>query len=566
MTAAPRAPRSPLATGMLLVALLLLAGRALAGPVDDAKKALAAKKYAAAAEALADLVDKDAAGTQREAALLFVSAVVKGRLSDHYRLAEDAVSRLVKKAEADPELRTALGEVFLAQAPGCSDPKAIEATYRDALDQFDKALAAAPGSPAATVGKAQAHYYAGDFDAALEALDAVPADKPSAAVQYWRGKIFYDRAVQAYAADPKAEATQALFKKAKGASEASAHLDATSFDTWMQLAYASQYLGEAGTALEAYTKAAGLESESPYPIKGVAALKTGDDAGYVAALETLIQQVPTNVIVHYYLGRAHLAANRWEKAAAALTAFTQRSANPGAGFTALGQALAGAGKEKEAVAAFEKALAKNPKDLFAADEIDQRFRRKYQETALEDLKAAKECLDDYERLASMTQDNAFVLNNGAFLLREAFTRHKGQGAWLPILKGSVALYEKAAKIVDDTPEDVVGQASWGDRYAWAQITSDTGLMYQFYPEVEDAKKAETYYLRALKLTNTGYFDAWNNLRKLYHQQGAFQKVYDLDARAAEGLALESGEPHGTGRKEARAEMERLVSEGKAKAD
>ena len=251
-----RIPRTGVQRAIALVVLLLAAGQALAGPVDEAKKALAAKKYAAAAEVLAGVVDKDTAGEQREAALVFASAVVKGRLADHYRLAEDGLTRLVKKAEADPELRIALGEVFLAQAPACQDPKAIEATYRDALEQFDKALAAAPGRPEAAVGKAQAHYFAGDSDAALEDLDQVPADKLGAAGHYWRGKVLYDRAVAAYGADPQAEATKALFRKAKASTEIAARLDASSFDTWMQLAYADQYLGgpgEVSDAIEAYT-------------------------------------------------------------------------------------------------------------------------------------------------------------------------------------------------------------------------------------------------------------------------------------------------------------------------
>jgi hypothetical protein len=172
----------------------------------------------------------------------------------------------------------------------------------------------------------------------------------------------------------------------------------------------------------------------------------------------------------------------------------------------------------------------------------------------------------FEKLAKLTAFPADVLNNGAFILREAYGRNKGNSSWKPVLEGSLRLYEQAAKWIDDQPQDVVESAPWATRYAWAQITSDTGLMFQFYPETLDLAKAEAYYVRALKFVQHGYLDAWNNLRKLYHGQNEFQKLYDLDALAAEGLALEDGSPHTTGRKAAKDEMAKLVAEGKAKGE
>jgi tetratricopeptide (TPR) repeat protein len=560
------APRTPLALATALAALVLLAvaGRASAGPEDDAKKALAAKQYAQAAEVLAPVVEQG--GGSREAALLFAQAVTKGRLVDHYTLAEDALSKQVKQSD-DAALRTALGEVFLAQAPTRDDPKQVEGLYRDAIFQFEKALGVTPGHADALIGKAQAHYYMGESDTALEVLESLPADKPSARAQYWRGKVFYDRAEQAYKSDPKAEATKALFRKAKAASEASAKLEA-SYDAWMLYAYAAQYLGEPEVALEGYAKAMSADPESPYPLKGIRVLKTGDDAAYVATLEKLARDCPANVAVHLFLGEAHLKANRWEPAVKALSTYVQRSANPGRAHYLLGVALAKAGKESEAVASFELALQKMPQDLLAADELDQRLRAKYQETAAGSLDTAKACVAAYDRLCAMTRDNPFVFNSAGFLLRETYARHRNDAAWKPILEACVRFYEAGTKLIDDFTADVVEAASWSDRYGWAQITSDTALMYQpqFYPENADAPKAEAYYLRALKFSNNGYFDAWNNLRKMYHAQNEFQKVYDLDAAAAEGLALEDGTPHTTGRKAAREEMAKLVAEGKAKGE
>lgn len=570
--AAPRTPRN-LATGALLAATLVLAatGRAFAGPLDDAKKAVAAKKYAQAAECLAPLVENDKEGANKEAALLLAAAATKGRLADRLEMAEEGVRRLVKQSPDDAELRTLLGEVYVVLATTRSE-KSMEITFRDAREQFDKVLAAAPEHVGALVGMAQFHYYTGDFDAALADLDKVPAAKVTSAAHYWRGQVYYERARQAYAADPnaaRAESTLALFRKAKGAYEAAAKADPGSYDAWMQYAYASQYVGDASavdSALEGYTKAMGIDPENHNPLKGIAALRHGDDAAHVATLEKLAKQMPANVAVHFALGRAHLAANRFEPAAKSLATYIDRSGDPGRAHYFLGLALLGLGKEKEAEAAFEKALQKLPDDAFAAYELDKRLQEKHKTEAATSIKAAKQCEDDYERLAKLAPANASVLNNGAFILREAYGRHRNDSGWAAILKASQRMYEAAAKIIDDQTADVVDSASWTERWGWAQITSDTGLMFQstFYPEAADDAKAEQYYLRALKLSENGYLDSWRNLSKLYTAQKEWQKLYDLHARAAEGLSTEDQKPHTVGRDEARKEMKKLIDEGKAK--
>jgi tetratricopeptide (TPR) repeat protein len=281
----------------------------------------------------------------------------------------------------------------------------------------------------------------------------------------------------------------------------------------------------------------------------------------------LADELPANSAVHYFLGFAHFAANRWEPAAQSLTTYLAKARHPQPrAFLFLGQALTKLGREEEAVGTLEKALALNPRDRDAADELDQRLRAKHARAAAESLSNAKACLEDYEKLAARTQENPFVFQNGAFILREAYVRHQGDAGWAAIVKASARLYEQAAAIIDAFPYEVVEAASFGQRYGWAQIVSDTGLMFQFYEPTLDLAKAETYYVRALELSRDGYFDAWNNLHKLYLGQKEFQKAYNLCARAAEGLAQESGDPHTTGRAQARAEMSRLVAEGKAQAD
>ena len=563
---APRAPRR-LTAALSLVLAAGFALRAEAGPLEDGQKALKERRFEDAATAFEKVLESEKHG--REAALGLARAATQGKLFERLDAAEVAVTKLVKAQTDDAEARVALGEIFLALAPTKDDDKVKEFVFRDAQIQFEKALALTPDDECAVAGLAQTHWQMGTFDKTLEVVDAALARKPSARAYYWQGQAYYEQARAGYATEPTSERTLALFRKAKGAYEASIKLDAGSFDTWMQLGYASQYLGADHTddALTAYQKAMALDGESLFPLKGLDALLARDQTVYVALLTRLAAELPNNSAVHYFLGFAHFAAGRWEPAAASLSAYIEKARHPEPrAFLFLGQSLTKLGREEEAVEILQKGLALNPRDRDAADELDQRLRAKHQRAAAESLSNAKACLEDYEKLAARTQENPFVLQNGAFILREAYVRHDGDAGWATIAKASARLYEQAAKIIDDFTYDVVEAAPWGQRFGWAQIVSDTGLMFQFYEPTRDLEKAEVYYLRALKLSNEGYFDAWNNLHKLYLGQKEYQKAHDLCARAAEGLALESGDPHTTGRAQARAEMSRLVAEGKAQAE
>ncbi len=561
-----RPPGRRAAFGALVALLLALAALpAAAGGVAEAEKALAARRFAEAADGFRSVLEQDAG--HRGAALGLARAALAGRLGrETLQDAQAYLEKLVKVPAGEVEARLLLGEVYLALAPSESEPKYTEFALRDAEAQFSKVLALSPGHAEAQVGLAKVRYNQGDADAAAAILDPLLAGKAPASASYWRGLLYYEQAVASYREEPRAERTLALFRKARQAFEVATQADPAGYDGWMQLAYAAQYLGEVPLAEEAYVKAAGLDALSPYPLRGLKALKTGDEPGYLAALERTAKACPANAAVHLALGEAHLDAGRFEAAEKALGAYLERSPRAGRGWTLMGRARLGQGKEEAGVKALEKALELEPDDVWAADELDRRLQARHTRAAPTSLKAARECEADYERLSKAARNNPFVRNSAGFILREAYGAHPGDGSWLPVLKASVRFYEEAARIVDDRPEEEAAAAPWATRYGWAQITSDTGLMFQFYEPTFDAEKAEAYYRRALRLTGNGYFDAWNNLHRLLLQLGRHQDAYDLAAQAAEGLSTEQGQPHTTGRGHARAEMARLVKEGKAKAD
>ena len=100
------------------------------------------------------------------------------------------------------------------------------------------------------------------------------------------------------------------------------------------------------------------------------------------------------------------------------------------------------------------------------------------------------------------------------------------------------------------------------RYQYAGVLTDTGLMLQYYPARKDLEKAEEYFLAALTLTEDGFRDAWENLTKLYLDQGRFQEAYELNRDCADTLTLEDGKPH-PHRAHAQAVADKLIAEGKA---
>ena len=133
-------------------------------------------------------------------------------------------------------------------------------------------------------------------------------------------------------------------------------------------------------------------------------------------------------------------------------------------------------------------------------------------------------------------------------------------AWKPILEASRDMYVRAADIVGEYTAQYEGMAMT-ERLSRAQVISDTGLMFQFYPEIQDLERAERYYLSALDWSDNGYFDAYNNLVQIWNKAERWDDLYDLADVAAESLLTNEGAPH-PGRGSARALADRLVKEKK----
>ncbi len=554
-----------LASSLAVLLLLLLAtGPALAGASDDAKRAAKDKDWAKAAAAWNKILEKKPA--DREAAMGLAQAAIEGWLEEDHAIAEEALHRALEKSEDDRDVRLALGNLYIAIAKAKTDPTAMKFTYEDAKTHFAKLVEAKADDEEAAVGLARAHYWTAFYDEALAVLDAFLGDgKSQGPALFWKGHVFYQQGLDAYRQSGEVdENVRALLGKAKGAYAASGEADPKYFDTWMQLGYAAQYLGETEEAKAAYERAMDLDPESTMPLKGIDALYFHLPAEHVGALKKLAKEHPDNVAVWFFLGFRLLHGKDHDAAVDAFKTYISRSKTPGTAFTFLGQAYDAQGEVAKAKDAWTKALEANPDDETAAGGLDQQLLIIHRGAAARSPNYAISAAEAWKPLFELAPNNPWVRNNIAFLLRDAVDKHRGDPDWKRVVAECTRLYAEGARLVDEQTRGRESTIPFERRFPMAGIVNDAGLMYHYYPSIRDLQKAEDHYLRALELTEDTYGDAFGNLVKLYLEQEKWQDAYDL-ARDCMDIAKDpNGQDSPQYRMMARQVMDKLVAEGKAK--
>lgn len=556
--------RLALPTLLALLALGMLAAPAVAGPADAARLAVKQERWADAADAWIEVLDKSPA--DKEAAMGLAHAVEKGGLVDLYIQAEEALQNVLEKKPKDRDARLALGNLFLAQARSKTDQNAMKFIYEDAKTQFTKLLEADPRDEDAAVGLARAHYWTAYFSDAIQVLDEfLKGGASKGPALYWKGQVFYIQAQDAYrAAGEINEDVKGLFRKAMASYEQATRANPKYFDAWMQFAYAAQYIGDVESAEKAYEQAIGLDEESVMPLKGIQALYQHRPDEYGPRLEELSHKCPLNRAVLLYLGYHHLGKEEWDAAVAQLEKYVRMSKTPQAAWSGLGQAYEGQGKVDKALEAYRKALKVNPNDAKARGALETKILQEHG-TELATPAAAKALLADYEKLIEIAPSNLWIRNNAALLVRNGIESHKGDAKWEPLLDPVIEQYVEAARLAERELQGREQSLPDAWRYKYAGVMNDTGLMFQYFPSHRDLEKAEEYYLRALELTGDGHRDAWNNLRLIYLEQGRWQECYDLCRDCAERLTTEDGSAH-PDRAAAAQEADRLVREGRVTED
>ena len=223
-----------------------------------------------------------------------------------------------------------------------------------------------------------------------------------------------------------------------------------------------------------------------------------------------------------------------------------------------------AGDAKKAAAHFKKAVKANAGHVLAIEELEAPIRSDAMRKASSSVKNAKEVIAAYDELLALAPRSFNSLNNLGFILREAYVPRQKSKDWQAIGEASRDAYVRASEIIGEYRDEYADTMSYQDRFARAQVVSDTGLMFQFHEALLDLEKAEMYYVRALEWSDDGYFDAFNNLSKMYTEQKRWQDLYDLAEGASEGLRNENGSERSDGRAMARGIMKKLKDEGKVK--
>lgn len=537
------------------LALAALAAPARAGALEDGRAALKDRRWAPAAEAFAAAV-KASPGT-REAVVGLATAAAEGKVAAQYDLATSSLSAWLKDKPDDREARLAYGYLFLARA-------AVDERYRaDAQEQFQRLLRANPDDADATVGLGRYHYFGGDYQRGAETLDALLAKKPGfAPALYWRGRLLYDEAEQGVRGGMTPEVS-AKFVAAADAFEAAAKSDPAMHDAWMRLAYASQYLSggdptREAKAAAAYLKALDVDPADDAPLRGLSSLYARKSETYAEILGKLAKDRPKSAAVLFHWGFALKAQGKVDEALAAWKGHVAAARNPARGWFEIGQVLREQKQDLEgARKAYRAALEADPRvrgGEVAVYWLLQPLHEKSRD-AVADAGKARALLAEFDEIGKLAPGSVSARNDAAFFLREAYgaTKQKHRD----LLDASIERYVAASELVGEFMPGYERSVPYPDRHGFAQVLNDTGLMFQYYPEVRDLRKAESYYRKAMDWTEYGYWDAYGNLLKILEAENRLEDAAIWAENCAEGVKKADGTPEETFRKICAADAERL---------
>ena len=561
-------PRLPLVRGWMLAVLVALVSMtpAFAGDLEDGKAALEKQKYEKAAKHFNKALRADEKNL--DAAMGLAEAARGSGVTRFLQDASEALEIIREDKRGHVELLVALANCYMDMAAGTSNQQEASQIYVDAETTFVDAVKAGPTHEEANVGLARALYMKGDFAGAAKAVDAFVDRKPDriGKALFWKGESLFLEARDAYQNSGKMdEATRKLFNQAKGAYEASTKADSTNYKAWIQLAYSAAYVGDTGTAGDAYVQALAIDHSQEAPLKGLGTLMTHEKEKYSKLLGELVQKHPKHPYVLLYAAFDHYGKKEFDKAEALLARQVKHAKDPAAGWYYRGQIADEQKRPADARKAYGKALEAAPHyEAAAAAYANVLFEGKSLRAII--MTATKpgitKLIEDHETLFKLAPKDPWVRNNLGFILRDVYVAKGQTKEWEPVLRDSTRVYQAATDIIGEWNEDRRQVEPFWKRYQYAGVISDTALMYQFYAPTKDYDRAIKLYERALEFSDFAYLDSWNNLRKIYEELERWDDLYDLAEMCADGIANEKGEPDEARRAQARAVMKQLLDSGK----
>ncbi len=482
--------------------LLTLAAVAVAGGADQARSLFLKGDFKGAKETAQRLVEKDE--TNGDAWLVLADALLK---LDEPADAWTALERGITAVPASAMLRMRLGDTFLKMAEletrTSQDGTTIRNYYSDAARMYDEALGIDPKAADAIYGKAYVAYNLQDTENARKLLaDCLGVNKDHAKAHALQAFMLYNDKKYAEAATKY----EIALKVDDG--------DPVDMVRYGHCFYAQ---GKSEEAKNAYIAALKRHPTDDTAIRSGLYYVSGKDWRKTeGVLKEATEQAPKSAPVWYYFGYAKFVNGSYDEARDAYRKASEIDPKNATYVYSAGYAQEKLGDAQEALDAYRKALKADPAFVEAAQRFEGMIRMQANFDAVEKL---------YEELLLLAPENADVRNNFALTLRDwAEARGAAKDANPPAdvkrrIKRSGEVYEMAAALLPDE----------------AQLQSDTGLLFDWYPCNRNDEKAIRYARRSMEAGNYTCRDGFNVLDRACRRAGDWETLADYAERVLVSL-------------------------------
>lgn len=416
---------------------------------------------------------------------------------------EEAWTSLEKALEAnktDGRLDVRLGDIFVLlakkEAAGSQDGTTIRNFYLDAERMYVDGLKKGKKLHLAYYGIAIVKFNLNQVEEARKAVaECLGVKKDFGKAHALQAQMFYNERKYEEARDKFAIAIK---------------LDQSVPVTFLRYGHCFYVLKQPAKAQEAYIEV--LKYHPDYPdsiLSGLLNLVGQDYKKATPLLKAAVETAPKSAIAWFYYGYTLQVNSMFDKALEAYTEALKLRPKIGQYAYYIGLMHEKMNDGKKALDFYRKALKLNPNDGLAAA---QAFNVAVS-YASQNFDQAEKLLEEFIKLAPL---DGWIQNNYALMLRDWAER---RGASKPgalsadvkrRIKRSGEVYELAAAVLVKE----------------AQIQSDCGLLFEFYPSCRDDAKAEKYFVRSLEISEFTYRDAWSGIRRLCIRTKNWELLWD----------------------------------------